>query len=134
MKPALPRVANLDDSLATALKSAGYSFLDQQYKRVRLPIKGGPDLRFSGFEVAKIAESKNKPQWAELILYAIEGGGFAAVKGWHSDIEGQDTFWTGGSVTTVREAMEAWDWLQLAKSLAKRLEWDVSLHLGLRQD
>jgi hypothetical protein len=107
MKAPLPRVAGLDDAIAPALVAAGFSLADLQHRKQRLPIKSGPDLRFTGAEVASQAENSNKPQWAELVLFAVEGGGFVAVKGWHSSIEGQQTFWTGGLAATIREAMEA---------------------------
>jgi hypothetical protein len=130
MKAPLPRVAGLDDAIAPALAAAEIMLSGLTFRKVRLPIKGGPDLRFVGAEVASQTENSNRPQWAELILFAVEGGGFVAVKGWHSDVDGQETFWTGGPVTTIREAMEAWDWLQLAKTFAKQLKWDVTLRIG----
>jgi hypothetical protein len=133
MKQPLPRVAGLDDPIAPALIAADYTLAGLNYRAVRLPIKGGPDLRFRGAEVASHCDTGNRDQWAELILFAVEGGGFVAVKGWHSRIDGQETFWTGGPVETVREAMEAWEWLQLAKGFAKKLKWDVVLRIGGRE-
>lgn len=130
MKAPLPRVAGLDDPIWAALSAAGYDPSGWEYRSIRLPIKGGPDLRFRGYEVEKQAERSEKPQWAELVLFAVESGGYVAVKGWHSNIDGQETFWTGGPVTTIREAMTAWEWLQLAKSFAKRLKWDVAERIG----
>ncbi len=130
MKAPLPRVAGLDDPIAPALVAANFSLAGLPYRAVRLPIKGGPDLRFRGAEVAGQADNSNRDQWAELILFAVEGGGFVAVKGWHSNLAGQETFWTGGPVESIREAMEAWEWLQLAKGFAKKLKWDVAQRIG----
>lgn len=130
MKAPLPRVAGLDDAIAPALVAAEIMLSGLDYRAVRLPIKNGPDLRFRGAEIASQAENSNRQQWAELILFAVEGGGFVAVKGWHSSIDGQETFWTGGPVATIREAMASWDWLQLAKTFAKRLKWDVVVRIG----
>ncbi len=125
-----PRVASLDTPLNVALINADYSLDDLPYAPVRLPVKDGPDLRFRGAEIASQAPGNLGARWGELILWRVEGGGFVAANGWHSNVPGEETFWRAEPVATVREAMAVWGWTPIAKSFAKRLRWDVAIHLG----
>ena len=126
------RVAGLGTDLLTAIRAAEYMPSGFSYYPVKLTVKDGPNVQFSGANVSGYSQNNERPRWEELILFAVEGGGFVAARGWHSNLEGEETFWTAREVSTVRDCMEVWGWTPVAKGFAKKLKWDVTAYIGER--
>ena len=100
------------------------------FETVRLNGKNAADVQFIGAELETYNSNDKKPRFEEVTLFALQGGGFVAAHGWHSNVEGEDTFWFIAQVETVEDAMNLFDWTPVAKGFARRLKWDVTRYIG----
>ena len=100
------------------------------FEPIRLHGKNAPDVQFTGVELESYHSNDKKPRFEEVSLFALEGGGFVAAHAWHSNVEGESTFWFVDKVVTVEDAMNVWEWTPVAKAFARRLKWDVVKHIA----
>lgn len=126
MNAPIARKANLTTRLETLYPAADFA---EAFAPIRLNGKNAPDVQFTGVELESYHSNDKKPRFEEVTLFALEGGGFVAAHAWHSNIEGEDTFWQVAKAETVEDAMNVWDWTPVAKAFARRLKWDVTKHL-----
>jgi hypothetical protein len=132
MSRAIIRVASLDSRLAD-LATAGALAMPEPVdapKAVKLTVKDGPNVRFWGLPIDSYGQNPERIRFEELTLFAVAGGGFVAARAWHSNVDGESTFWTAAAVETVEDCMTAWGWSDTAKGFAKRLRWDATRHYG----
>jgi hypothetical protein len=132
MPAKIERVAGLDAPLARAVADAGFLDNPPEAKSVRLIVKDGPNVKFIGAEIASNAGNNERIRWEEVVLFAVESGEFVAARAWHSNVDGEESFWTASEVATVGDAMAAWNWSTMAKGIAKKLKWDIALYVGAR--
>ncbi len=92
--------------------------------------KNAPNVSFIGAELETYHSNDKKPRYEEVTLFALKGGGFVAAHAWHSNVDGEDTFWFVEKVETVEEAMKVWDWTPVAKAFARRLKWDATKYIS----
>ena len=122
MNAPIARKANLTTRLDTLYPDAAVLACEP----IRLNGKNAPDVQFTGVELESYHSNDKKPRFEEVSLFALEGGGFVAAHAWHSNVEGESTFWFVDKVETVEQAMAVWDWTPVAKAFARRLKGDVT--------
>lgn len=118
----------LEYTLATALP---FDPARDPLERFKLICKNAPNVQFMGIELAQYQSSDAKPRYEEVVLFGTEAGGYIAAHAWHSNVAGEESFWTVAEVTTIKEAMDVWGWTPVAKAFARRLGWDSTLYLGI---
>ena len=131
-KPPIPRVADLSTPLAIAIPAAGFDLAALDYGNERLTVKEGPNVRFTGAEIASNGGNPERLRYEQCVLFAVKGGGFVAARAWHSNAPGEESFWSAETVETVEQTMAAWGWSTAGKGMAKKLKWDVTRYIGER--
>jgi hypothetical protein len=132
MSRAIIRVARLDSRLSD-LATAGTLAMPEPVdvpKMVKLTVKDGPNVKFKGAAIDSYSQNPERIRFEELMLFAVVGGEFLAARAWHSNVDGEATFWTVSPVDTVADCMAAWGWSDTAKGFAKRLHWDAVRYYG----
>ena len=130
-KPARPRYGTLTDEIGAAIAAAGGIGPPMtEAERFKITVKDGPNLEFVGVLVDSYSQNNTRQRFEEMELFAVMGGGFVAVRNWHSNVAGEETFATAGEVVTLADAMEIWGWTPVAKGFAKKLGWDVVHRIG----
>jgi hypothetical protein len=106
--------------------------IPEGFERVRIARTRGPILRFIGKVIAeKIHGSKaNNQRWIELRVWETLGGAWVVEKANASDAPGERDFfaaWVIEAAVPIEErpahVMEALDWSNLARTMAKELGW-----------
>jgi hypothetical protein len=125
-KEKIARVAALGDRINAELFTQDYNDAPGP---VKIVVKDGPNLAFSGWEVADYSTNADRPRWVELKLWVTVDLNVVAGRARHSNIAGEETFWTAAQVDTIEDVMNLWQWDMVAKAFARVLKWDVTRHV-----